>query len=170
MQKIIYIFFSIIFFLTIFITILSCENSAFIYKSEYYWPTPGYNGISSKFGYRKSPTKGASSYHKGIDILAYQGTGVSAIADGKVKFAGFDKSGGYMIIISHSDNIESRYAHLDSKLLVEKGSSVLKGEIIGKVGPKYLEDGRLNGSTTGVHLHLGIRKDNEFINPMILFE
>ena len=63
-------------------------------KSEYYWPTPGFNGISSYFGYRKSPTKGASTYHKGVDILAYQGTGVSAILEGEVKFAGFDKTGG----------------------------------------------------------------------------
>ena len=43
MQKIFYIFISIVTFLTIFITILSSENSAFILnKKEYYWPTPGY--------------------------------------------------------------------------------------------------------------------------------
>lgn len=170
MQKIFYSFLLSIIFLTIFITVFSSENSNYkIMKSEYYWPTPGFNGISSYFGYRKSPTKGASTYHKGVDILAYQGTGVSAILEGKVKFAGFDKTGGYMVIISHPNNIESRYAHLDSKILVEKGEKVAKGEIIGKVGPKYLENGNLNGATTGVHLHLGVLKNGEFIDPLSIF-
>lgn len=170
MQKIFYSFISLVIFLTIFITVFSSENSNYkITKTEYYWPTPGFNGISSYFGYRNSPTKGASTNHKGIDILAYQGIGVSAIEEGKVKFAGFDKSGGYMVIISHPNNMESRYAHLDPKILVEKGDSVSKGEIIGKVGPKYLEDGRLNGATTGVHLHLGVLEKGDFINPLELF-
>ena len=74
-----------------------------------------------------------------------------------------------MVIISHPNNIESRYAHLDSKIFVQKGDIVGKGEIIGKVGPKYLEDGRLNGATTGVHLHLGVLKNGEFIDPLNLF-
>ena len=170
MQKIFYIFLSLVSFLTIFITVFAIENFNFEeVNSEYYWPTPSFSGISSYFGYRESPTKGASSYHKGIDILAYQGTGVASIEDGTIIFAGFDKSGGNMVIISHPNNMESRYAHLDSNILVQKGDKVSKGEIIGKVGPKYLEDGRLNGATTGVHLHLGVLKNGEFINPLNLF-
>ena len=79
-------------FLTIFITILSGENSANIkIESKYYWPTPNFTGISSKFGYRKSPTKCASTYHKGIDILANQGSFIHSIESGIVKFSGFDK-------------------------------------------------------------------------------
>lgn len=171
MQKIFYSFLSLVIFLTIFITVFSVENSNYkIINNEYYWPTPGFNGISSYFGYRKSLTQGASSYHKGIDILAYHGTGVSAILEGTVKFAGFDNAGGNMVIISHPNNIESRYLHLDSKILVQKGDAVSKGEIIGKVGPKYLEDGRLNGATTGVHLHLGVLKEGNFLDPLELFK
>jgi murein DD-endopeptidase MepM/ murein hydrolase activator NlpD len=170
MQKIFYSFLSIVIFLTIFITVFSVENSnCQIMNNNYYWPTPGFNGISSYFGYRNKPTIGASSYHKGIDILAYQGSGVSVIDEGEIKFAGFDKAGGYMIIVSHPNNVESRYAHLDSDLLVKKGDSVSKGEIIGKVGPKYLANGKLNGATTGVHLHLGVLRNGEFINPLTLF-
>lgn len=170
MQKIFYSFLSIVIFLTIFITVFSVENSnCKIYSNDYYWPTPGFNGISSYFGYRNKPTSGASSYHNGIDILAYQGSGVSVIDEGEVKFSGFDKSGGYMIIVSHTNNVESRYAHLDSKLLVKKGDFVNKGEIIGKVGPKYIENGKLNGATTGVHLHLGVLKNGKFVNPLTLF-
>ena len=170
MQKIYYIFLSIVTILTIFITILSSENSAYNIKiNEYYWPTPGFNGISSYFGYRKSPTMGASSNHKGIDILANQGSGVSAIEDGVVQFASFDKNGGYMITILHNDNVKSFYMHLDSKMYVNVGDFVNKGDIIGKVGPKYIENGKLNGATTGVHLHLGISKNGKYINPLSLF-
>ena len=167
MQKIYYSFISIVTILTIFITLLSSENSAYnLNKKEYYWPTPGFTGISSYFGKRKSPTKGASTYHKGIDILANQGTGVCAIDDGKVKFAAFDNAGGYMIIIEHDENMKSYYMHLDSKMYVKLGDSVKKGDIIGKVGPKYIENGKLNGATTGVHLHLGIWANGEYINPL----
>lgn len=92
MQKFYYSFISVMIFFTIFITILSGENSANIkIESKCYWPTPSFTGISSKFGYRKSPTKGASTYHKGIDILANQGSFIHSIESGIVKFSGFDK-------------------------------------------------------------------------------
>lgn len=172
MQKTYYIFLSIVTILTIFITIFSGENSAYnfnVNNEKFYWPTPGFYGISSYFGNRNSPTKGASSNHKGIDILANQGSGVSAVADGVVKFAGWDNSGGYMITISHEDNTKSSYAHLDSKMYVQVGDIVKKGEIIGKVGPKYVENGKLNGATTGVHLHLGISVKGTYIDPLNFF-
>lgn len=170
MQKIFISIISFTIFVTIFITIMSGENSANfkIQTTYYYWPTPNFHGISSYFGYRKSPTKGASSNHKGIDILANEKSIVCAISDGKVKYAGFNASGGYMVIISHEKNIESRYAHLDPNLYVKKGEDIKKGSIIGRVGPKYLKNGKLNGATTGVHLHLGILKDGEFIDPLKL--
>lgn len=170
MKKIYYTFISFTTILTIFITVLSSENSANIKNnSKYYWPTPSYTGISSKFGYRKAPTKGASSYHKGIDILAIEGTTIYAIEKGTVTFAGFSNSGGYMVIISHENGIVSRYAHMAEEILVPKGQKVQKGEQIGKVGPKYLKNGRLNGATTGVHLHLGISINEEFVNPLDFF-
>ena len=171
MQKIYYIFISIVTFITIFITIFSeysITNST-ITLNKYYWPAPGFKSISSYFGNREKPTNGASTNHKGIDILASKGSSVHAIADGVVTYASFDKSGGYMIIISHQNKIKSSYAHLDPSMNVEVGDTVLKGDIIGKVGPKYLQDGRLNGATTGVHLHLGISKNNEYVNPLNFF-
>lgn len=173
MQRIYYIFLSTIVVLSIFITVFSSENysisASFNINKEYYWPTPGFMGISSKFGYRNKPTNGASTYHKGIDILAYQGSSVYAIADGVVNFAAFDNSGGYMIVIKHEENIKSSYAHLDSKMYVNIGDNVKKGELIGRIGPKYIEDGRLNGATTGVHLHLGIQANGEYVDPLKLF-
>lgn len=74
-----------------------------------------------------------------------------------------------MVIISHSNNLESRYAHMDSDIFVKKGDRIERGEKIGKVGPKYIANGKLNGATTGVHLHLGIRRNGKFINPLDMF-
>lgn len=126
----------------------------------------GFTKISSYFRKRISPTAGASSYHTGIDILAYQGSDVVSILDGKVIFASWSASGGYMVKIQHDGDLQSSYCHLDEEIYVKKGDRVLKGEVIGKVGPKYLSNGKLNGATTGVHLHFAISKDGKAVNPL----
>ena len=53
-------------------TIKEFSNETFHYNSnsKFSWPLFGYYYISSYFGYRTSPTTGASSYHSGIDIPA----------------------------------------------------------------------------------------------------
>lgn len=145
-------------------------NQIFLSYSSFVWPVPNSRTISSPFGRRSSPTKGASSFHQGVDIAAAQGSNVQAIASGTVTFAGWSGSGGYMIIIEHGDNMDSRYCHLGEVLYVTKGQKVYTGQIIATVGPKYVSGGRLNGATTGPHLHLGIRKDGEFVNPLLFFQ
>jgi len=144
-------------------------TNGYFFSSGFIWPTPNYTRISSPFGRRNSPTKSASSYHQGIDIAANQGSNVLAISSGTVTFAGWSSSGGYMIIIEHANNYDSRYCHLGENLLVTAGQKVYAGQTIATVGPKYVSGGRLNGATTGVHLHLGIRKDGKFINPLQFF-
>ena len=57
-------------------------------NSNYAWPVPGYTKISSYFGKRNAPTSGASTYHKGIDIPAPEGTILIASYDGKITFTG----------------------------------------------------------------------------------
>jgi len=62
---------------------------SFDLSDEYVWPSPGYTAITSYFGRRTSPTAGASSYHKGIDIGAPEGSKLIAVCDGKITFTGF---------------------------------------------------------------------------------
>lgn len=138
-------------------------------EEELVWPTPNFKNISSYFGKRNSPTAGASSYHAGIDVLAYQGTEVLNILDGNVIFAGYSSSGGYMVKIQHDGDLQSSYCHLGEKLYVSKGDRVKKGQVIGTVGPKYLSNGKLNGATTGVHLHFAISKAGKAVNPLSFY-
>ena len=98
-------------------------------------PPHGYTGINSYFGYRVSPTAGASSYHKGVDIGAPEGSKIYSICDGKVTYAGFLGGGGYTITISYL-NYKISYCHMSPIFLVNYGDNVLKGQIIGFVGPK----------------------------------
>ena len=140
------------------------------------WPIPGYTTITSYFGKRTSPTAGASSYHKGVDIGAPEGTILIASIDGEITYTGFLGGGGYTITLS-KDDIKITYCHVSPMFIVKQGDTVKRGEIIGYVGPKYVygvkgnnykdESGRpTNGATTGTHLHLGIRKNGEYLNPL----
>lgn len=146
-------------------------------KETYLWPTPKYKTITSYFGYRASPTNGASSYHGGIDIGAPKGTKILAIADGVVKYTGWNGANGYTVIISHENDATSTYGHVSDNFLVSAGNKVSQGDIIATVGPKYIDGppnnpykdstGKpTNGATTGPHLHFSLSINNKRVNPL----
>ena len=143
---------------------------------DFIWPIPDSTTITSNYGKRISPTAGASSFHKGIDIAAPENTPLYAICDGTITFANFLGGGGYTVTLSH-DNMKITYCHVSPTFLVSVGDEVLKGELIAKVGPKNVYDvpnnpykdkngNPTNGATTGCHLHIGIRVDGKYINPL----
>lgn len=103
--------------------------SFIIDDSTYMWPTPGYTSINSYFGKRISPTAGASSFHKGIDIGAPQGTSFIAVTSGKITFTGFLGGGGYTITLSNGD-MKITYCHVSPNYIVKEGDTVQKGQII----------------------------------------
>lgn len=101
------------------------------------WPTPGYTRINSYFGKRTSPTKYASSFHKGIDVAAPAGANLVAVCDSVVTDIGFKGSGGFSIVL-RSNNLTFTYHHVDPNYIVNVNDFVSAGQIIGKVGPKYV--------------------------------
>lgn len=128
----------LVFFITCFFSpvILGNYNTSyddtyysFDLDSEYVWPTPGYTSINSYFGKRNSPTAGASSYHKGIDIGAPKGSKFIAICDGKITFTGFLGGGGYTITLS-VNNMKITYCHVSPNYIVKVGDIVEKGQVI----------------------------------------
>lgn len=106
-----------------------------ISEAGFLWPTPGYTKINSYFGKRLSPTAGASSYHKGLDIGAPENTKLIAVVDGIITYTGFLGGGGYTITLS-VDNMKITYCHVSPYYIVEVGDEVVQGQVIGFVGPK----------------------------------
>lgn len=96
-------------------------------------------------------------YHKGIDLAANTGTKIQAALDGTVSFSGVADGYGKVVIIDHSDNLQTVYAHC-SKLNVSAGEQVLRGQVIAEVGN--------TGDSTGPHLHFEIRVDGVPIDPL----
>lgn len=124
--------------------------------ASFTWPCPSSTRITSDYGPRESPTAGASSYHKGIDIGAAYGADIVAAADGTVIFSGYSNSAGNYITIDHGKGLYTVYMHCSS-LLVSKGASVSRGQVIAKVGS--------TGISTGNHLHFGVSLNGSYVNP-----
>ena len=103
--------------------------------------------ISSLFGSRVHPITGQVRFHEGTDLAAAEGTPVVAAFSGRVEIAGWLGGYGLIVVISHGDTHETRYAHL-SEVLVKPGQVVKQGNVIGLVGS--------TGMATGPHLHFEI--------------
>lgn len=93
------------------------------------WPSPGYTRVNSYFGKRESPTAGATSYHKGLDIGAPENAKLIAVVDGVITYTGFLGGGGYTITLS-KENIQITYCHVSPYFIVSKGDEVLQGQVI----------------------------------------
>jgi len=76
-----------------------------------------------------------------------------------VTFAGGNAccSYGLYVVIDHGNGFETLYAHLDP-IAVVQGQQVAQGEVIGYVG--------LTGYSTGYHLHLEVRLNGQYVNPL----
>ena len=125
------------------------------------WPIPGYNTVTSEFGYRVHPITKVYKLHTGTDIGAPEGANFVAMADGVVITAGTNTAYGKMVMISHGNGIVTLYAH-GSKLLVKTNQTVTKGQAVLKVGS--------TGYSTGPHAHFEVRINNQYVNPMQFFE
>ncbi len=100
--------------------------------------------------------------HQGIDISCSLGTPIKAANPGVVIYSGNTIRGyGNLIILRHSEEFVSVYAHNQANL-VEEGMRVEKGQVIGKVGQ--------TGRATGPHLHFEIRKNNKAVDPLLFLK
>ena len=109
------------------------------------WPTDG--TVTSEFGRRSAPTKGASTNHPSIDIGAPQGTAVVAADGGEVIYAGTNSGYGNSVGIKHDNGMVTYYNHLYS-YNVKVGDVVGQGQQIAQVGS--------TGISTGPHLDFKI--------------
>jgi murein DD-endopeptidase MepM/ murein hydrolase activator NlpD len=119
---------------------------------------PLMNGrLTSGFGVRVDPLLGGIRMHSGVDIAAPMGSPIFATESGKVSSAGWQGGYGLFVAIQHLSGLQTRYGHM-SRLNVQSGQWVQKGEIIGFVGS--------TGRSTGPHLHYEVRLKGQSINPL----
>ena len=117
--------------------------------------------IGSYFGYRTDPFYKVAKFHEGIDFTAPVGTPIHATGDGMVTKVERERGGyGNSIIISHGFSYETLYAHL-SKINVQRGQVIKRGQMIGLVGN--------TGKSTAPHLHYEVHKNGTSINPINYF-
>ena len=115
-----------------------------------------YTLLTSPFGYRDSPTAGASTYHQGVDLAGPEGTPIYAARSGTVTIARYSNSAGYYVTINHGDGFSSIYMHMTG-YIVSVGQYVSQGQQIGSMGS--------TGISTGPHLHFGIAYNGAYVNP-----
>lgn len=117
--------------------------------------------ISCGFGYRVAPTRGASTYHQGIDYSLPIGSTVVASSGGTVAKAGWGSGYGYVVYINHVDGTQTRYAHL-SRIFVSVGQQVSQGQKIAASGN--------SGISTGPHLHFETRINGVAVDPLSVLD
>jgi murein DD-endopeptidase MepM/ murein hydrolase activator NlpD len=119
------------------------------------WPVRG--PLSSFFGYRPDPFTGVSRFHAGIDIVTNSGTPVLAAMDGRVSDSGYNANYGNYVILNHAEGYQTLYGHLTSAS-VAVGTKVAQGTVIGISGN--------TGYSTGPHVHFGLFRQGQPINPL----
>lgn len=114
------------------------------------WPVKG--RVISGFGPNPNGTT-----NDGINLAVPEGTPVKAAEDGVVAYAGNELKGyGNLVLVRHSNGYVSAYANA-SELLVKRGDSVKRGQVIAHAGQ--------TGNVTSPQLHFEIRKGSTPVDP-----
>lgn len=114
--------------------------------------------VTSTFGLRRHPILGYTRMHQGIDFGAPTGTPVFAAGDGVVAEVKLNGGYGRWVMIRHSGNWQTGYAHLSRWAPgLKPGQSVVQGQLIAYVGT--------TGRSTGPHLHYEVMQNGAKIDP-----
>ncbi len=108
------------------------------------------------FGRRIDDEFHTQLFYKGVDFEADLGEVVRAVADGRVRFAGWFRGYGRLVIVDHGESYFTVSGHL-AHIGVEVGQEVAEGAAIGTVGE--------SGSLVGPRLYFEIRRGEEALDP-----
>ena len=117
--------------------------------------------VCSAFGPRV--LRGVPGFHSGIDLVAKAANGdhmtdeIAAHTGGVVDACGYESAGGNYVRIRVSERTTMSYCHFRDPLPWKKGDIIEAGTVLGYMGS--------TGNSTGDHLHWGIKRDGEWIDP-----
>jgi murein DD-endopeptidase MepM/ murein hydrolase activator NlpD len=120
--------------------------------TQYYGPTtftlePAYGGYAH--------------FHTGLDMAAGCGSPIRAAANGIVAASGqplYPYDYAYGVIINHGGGLQTWYWHMQPRVIVSPGQSVVRGQVIGYEGA--------TGFATGCHLHFAVNVNGSWRNPL----
>jgi stage II sporulation protein Q len=104
-------------------------------------------------------TSGQWTGNKSVKIAVGRGTPVLATYGGTITRVTNDSLEGTIVEITHRDGLVTRYLGLDSNLSVKRGDTVTRGQPIGTVS------GRPVDNKDGPHVKLEVLRNNEKVNP-----
>jgi murein DD-endopeptidase MepM/ murein hydrolase activator NlpD len=118
-----------------------------------HYPLPATATILRGYGWQLDEAIGRVVFNSGVDLEAQPGTAVLATGAGTIAFAGEQEGYGKLVVINHSQGLQTRYAQLDT-LSVRVGQQVQAGDRVGTVGA---------GGTTGAtpKLHFEVRSNSD---------
>lgn len=130
------------------------------------WPMDSFT-VSGNFGCSTfeyyAPGHGCAHFHNGIDLVGPGGAKVRAAAAGIVVKCDWNWADGpdpaWIVVIAHSGNLKTWYAHMQPNCPYKAGQSVKKGAVIGTQGS--------TGHATGAHLHWMVELNDDFVNPRL---
>jgi murein DD-endopeptidase MepM/ murein hydrolase activator NlpD len=115
------------------------------------WPVRG--KVITAYG-----AKANGKANDGINLAVPEGTPVKAAEDGVVAYSGNELKGyGNLVLVRHSNGYVTAYAHA-SELLVKRGDTIKRGQIIAKSGQ--------SGEVGSPQLHFEIRKGSSPVDPL----
>jgi murein DD-endopeptidase MepM/ murein hydrolase activator NlpD len=115
------------------------------------WPVRG--KVITAYG-----AKANGKANDGINLAVPEGTPVKAAEDGVVAYSGNELKGyGNLVLIRHANGYVTAYAHA-SELLVKRGDTIKRGQIIAKSGQ--------SGEVGSPQLHFEIRKGSSPVDPL----
>jgi septal ring factor EnvC (AmiA/AmiB activator) len=112
--------------------------------------------VAQGFGRVVDADFGTQTFRAGVVFEAALGTPVVAVAPGVVRFAGWFRGYGQLVILDHGERYFTVSGHLGD-LAVEVGDAVDAGQAIGSVGE--------TGSLSGARLYFEIRQGSEALDP-----
>lgn len=141
------------------------------------FPLENFSRYTSPFGYRQHPM-GGHRFHYGLDLAAPMGSYIRSWWEGKVIEVHDHTACGTAAIIQ-SGRWTHIYCHMQGSIVIEKeggrvlvdraggieirqGQMVTSGQRIGRVG--------MTGSTTGPHLHWGMKYDGAWVDPALVIK
>lgn len=124
-------------------------------EGTWLWPLDGARRIAEPY---RAPAHEYGAGHRGVDLVASPAAVVRAPADGVVAFRGtvVDRA---LLTIEHEGGFVSTFEPVTSTL--DPGDAVSAGDEIGVLA--------VGGHAAAGTLHVGVRLEGDYINPMLMF-